>query len=119
MRVTVASTAAGCENWLLDLDVDARTTVAELKKILAAPGPKCGQRMATDFDECQEQFYRVFEAGNLDLRSGTDIIVQLGLFDSCVIHGIQLSECERTEFVDSTTSQLKVNSFFFALAKIC
>lgn len=37
MHITVASTAEGCEGWLLELDVQDGTTVAELKRVLACP----------------------------------------------------------------------------------
>lgn len=37
MRITVGSTADGCEGWLLEIDVEEETTVATLKEQLAKP----------------------------------------------------------------------------------
>jgi len=47
MHVTVATTAEGCENWLLEFEVDEGTTIGVLKEILAKPPHSLGVTATT------------------------------------------------------------------------
>mmetsp|Transcript_89355 Transcript_89355/g.208005 ORF Transcript_89355/g.208005 Transcript_89355/m.208005 type:complete len:678 (+) Transcript_89355:42-2075(+) len=47
MHITVATTAEGCEQWLLELDVDEGTTIGKLKDILGGPPHRLGVTSTT------------------------------------------------------------------------